>query len=194
MSREHPEPSSPSATMATPCPSIPTTATLPETSTLDPNLTSTSASLIPHESNSTVAPDIAPEKIDSRTRTPSALNATSNCLSDLYLTLNLATKITIYITHRMPFFSNIFNLHKARDDTALKRHFLNEIKMLVEDGALDVKEFGMMFSCFATKNKNRSKAFMLEVARCEGVKECVECKFVPSFGGSFVVDPYGQMS
>jgi len=66
--------------------------------------------------------------------------------------------------------------------------------MLVEDGALDVKEFGMMFSCFATKNKNRSKAFMLEVARCEGVKECVECKFVPSFGGSFVVDPYGQMS
>ena len=66
--------------------------------------------------------------------------------------------------------------------------------MFVEDGALDVKEFGKMFSCFATENKNRSKAFMMEVARCEGVKECVECEFMSIFAAVFVADHHDRIS
>ncbi|KAK0103021.1 hypothetical protein ONS96_005634 [Cadophora gregata f. sp. sojae] len=178
MSSPEPDHSPPPAIMATPSSSPPTTPTTPDSSTLDdsnlsPSSISTSPSSTPEPSNA-APPKPSPSQIDYRTPSPTELNTISQRLSDLHLSLQLATKITSYITHRTSLFSTILNRQKTRNEATLKKGLIGELRRFWKDGELDVDEFGKMFSCFADGNENRSRAFVMEIARCEGVKECVE--------------------
>ncbi|KAH7330372.1 hypothetical protein BKA65DRAFT_57986 [Rhexocercosporidium sp. MPI-PUGE-AT-0058] len=123
--------------------------------------------------------------IDYRIPTPPDLHTVSRCVSDLLLSASLAAKLATYITHPKSLsLSSLFTHYHSKNKNKKKNHDLSSLKIqLIEvlsefaraEGVgkgFDVEEFGKMFS--SSKCENRSHEFMMEVARCEGVKECLE--------------------
>ncbi|KAG4438303.1 hypothetical protein IFR05_006238, partial [Cadophora sp. M221] len=121
-------------------------------------------------------------KINYRIPIPPDLHTVSRCVSDLILSASLATKLVSYITHPRSISSSLSKLLTTRrknrnEDLAyLKERLVDTLAKFAraegdgEGEGFDVKEFGMIFS----GGENMSREFMMEVARCEGVKECLE--------------------
>ncbi|KAL5313712.1 hypothetical protein ACEPPN_018133 [Leptodophora sp. 'Broadleaf-Isolate-01'] len=127
-------------------------------------------------------------KTDYRIPTPPDLHTVSRCVSDLILSASLAMKLASYITHPKSLSLSLSSLlitrqkNKEKKLAYLKQRLFDVLSQFKwadgdgEGGGFVVKEFGMIFggSAAAGGGENRSRAFMMEVARCEGVKECLE--------------------
>lgn len=110
-------------------------------------------------------------------------------------------KLASYITHPKSLSLSLSSLlitrqkNKEKKLAYLKQRLFDVLSQFKwadgdgEGGGFVVKEFGMIFggSAAAGGGENRSRAFMMEVARCEGVKECLECEFIFFFSFSFSI-------
>ncbi|KAH6719295.1 hypothetical protein BKA61DRAFT_571318 [Leptodontidium sp. MPI-SDFR-AT-0119] len=104
-------------------------------------------------------------KTDYRIPTPPDLHTVSRCVSDLILSASLAMKLASYITHPKSLSLSLSSLLITRQK--------NKEKKLALSGQMAMEKEGDLFAA-AGGGENRSRAFMMEVARCEGVKECLE--------------------
>ncbi|KAL2067216.1 hypothetical protein VTL71DRAFT_1640 [Oculimacula yallundae] len=110
---------------------------------------------------------------DHRILSPPSLRTLSRCVADLCLSASLAAKVLLFIPHSRSIFT--FSRKKNKNLVALKKKLLDVLAEFAKEdgeGGMDVREFDKMFS--AGSEGVWSKEFMMEVARCEGRKECIE--------------------